>query len=70
MKKLANLKGVKTLSKNEQKSLKGGYYNCIPCLCYRFVVVVTGGVIQFEFDSYRICIGQQSCAAGYTMECM
>jgi hypothetical protein len=34
MKKLVNLKGVKTLNKNEQKAIQGGYLSKSDCLSH------------------------------------
>ena len=45
MKNLLNLKGVKALKKQEQKTIQGGLYNCLPIEEYNCVVVWQGYVL-------------------------
>ncbi|WP_164977405.1 hypothetical protein [Ancylomarina salipaludis] len=53
MKKLQKLAGVKTLSKKEQQTIKGGFKGSIPCqkdgLCPEGYTCITNNICATEF---------------------
>jgi hypothetical protein len=51
MKKLANLKGAKSLSKQEQKSVNGGFAACVPA-CPRGCICTSVGCRQDPNSTY------------------